>query len=61
MTNQETLKTKIAVNEVSFPLVTHMVYSDGQFDSYEILKSGQGAELFLGRLDRWLNDQDLRA
>jgi hypothetical protein len=49
------------VNEVSFPLVTHMVYSDGQFDSYEILKSGQGAELFLGRLDRWLNDQDLRA
>jgi hypothetical protein len=31
MTFPETLHTKIAVNELSFPLVTHMVYSDTRF------------------------------
>jgi hypothetical protein len=44
MISSETLKTKLAVNELSFPLVTHMTYSDAQFDSYEVLKSGQSAE-----------------
>jgi hypothetical protein len=50
MTFPETLNTKVAANEFSFPLVTHMAYSDAQFDSYGILKSGRGAENFLYRL-----------
>jgi hypothetical protein len=58
MTSQETLNTKIAVNEIRFPLVTHTVYSNAQFDSYEILKSGRGAGNFL---DRLANDPVLRA
>jgi hypothetical protein len=58
MTFPEILNTKVAINELIFPLVTHMVYSDARFDSYEILKSGQGAENFL---DRSANDQVLRA
>jgi hypothetical protein len=58
MTFPKTLNTKVAINELIFPLVTHMVYSDARFDSYEILKSGQGAENFL---DRSANDQVLRA
>jgi hypothetical protein len=45
ITSTETLNTEFAFNELSFPLVTHMVYSDARFDSYGILKSGQGAEL----------------
>jgi hypothetical protein len=44
MISSETLNTKLAANELSFPLVTHMTYSDAQFDSYEVLKSGQSAE-----------------
>jgi hypothetical protein len=36
----ETLNTKVSDSELSFPLVTHMAYSDAQFDSYGILKSG---------------------
>jgi hypothetical protein len=40
MTFPETLNTKVADNELSFPLVTHMVYSDARFGSYGILKSG---------------------
>jgi hypothetical protein len=51
MTSPETLNSKVAVNELNFPLVTHTVYSDAQFDIYGILKSGQGAEHFLDRLD----------
>jgi hypothetical protein len=39
MTSPETLNTKVAADELSFSLVTHMVYSDAQFDRYEILKS----------------------
>jgi hypothetical protein len=61
MTFPETLNTKVADSELSFPLVTHMAYSDAQFDSYEILKSGRGAENFLDRLCRPVNDQVLRA
>jgi hypothetical protein len=61
MTFLETLNTKVSDNELSFPLVTHMSYSDARFGSYGILKSEQGAENFLDRLCRPANDQDLRA
>jgi hypothetical protein len=40
MTFPETLNTKVADSELSFPLVTHMAYSDARFGSYGILKSG---------------------
>jgi hypothetical protein len=50
MTFPETLNTKVANNELSFPLVTHMAYSNAWFGSYGILKSGRGAENFLDRL-----------
>jgi hypothetical protein len=47
MTSPETLYTKVVINELSFPLVTHMTYSDAWFDSYGIfLKSGYSTELF---------------
>jgi hypothetical protein len=55
------LNTKVAFNELSFPLVTRTAYSDARFDSYGILKSGQGAENFLDRLDRPANYQILGA
>jgi hypothetical protein len=45
----ETLNTKVAVNELSFPLVTHMPYSDARFDSYEILNSAWDAEKLSGQ------------
>jgi hypothetical protein len=61
MTFPETLNTKVADNELSFTLVTHMAYSDARFGSYVILKSGQGAENFLDKLCRPANDQVLRA
>jgi hypothetical protein len=61
MTFQETLNTKVAANEVSFPLATHTAYSDAWFNSYGILKSGRGAKNFLIRLCRPANDQVLRA
>jgi hypothetical protein len=61
MTFPETLNTKVADEELSFPLVNHMSFSDAQFGSYEILKSGRGAENFLDRLCRPANDQVLRA
>jgi hypothetical protein len=61
MISTETLNTKVSDNELSFPLVTHMVYSDARFGSYGILKAGRGAESFLVRLCRLANDQVLRA
>jgi hypothetical protein len=61
MTFPETLNTKVAVNELSFPLVTHTVYFDARFDSYVILKSGWGDENFLDRLCRPANYQVLGA
>jgi hypothetical protein len=61
MTSPETLNTKVVVNELSFPLVTHTTYSNARFDSYRILNSGQGAESFLDRLNIPTNDQVLRA
>jgi hypothetical protein len=61
MTFPETLNTKVAVNELRFPLVTHTAYSDARFGSYMILTSGRGAENFLDRLGRPTNDQVLGA
>jgi hypothetical protein len=60
MTFSETLNTKVAVNEISFLLVTHTVYSDARFDSYKILKSRQCVGNFLDRLGRLVNDQVLK-
>jgi hypothetical protein len=40
MTFPENLNTKVADNELSFPLVTHMAHSDARFGSYGILNSG---------------------
>jgi hypothetical protein len=59
MTSLETLNTKVAINELVFPLVTHMVYYNARFDSYGILKSGRGAENSLDRLGRLANNQVL--
>jgi hypothetical protein len=61
MTFTETLNTKVADNELSFPLDTHMAFSDARLGSYGILKSGRGVENFLDRLCRLANDQVLRA
>jgi hypothetical protein len=61
MTSPETLNIKLAFNELSFLLVTHMAYSDAWFESYILLKPGQGAEHFLDRLVRWGNDLVLQA
>jgi hypothetical protein len=47
MTFLETLYMKNAVNKLSFPLITHTAYFDIRFGSYEFLKSGYDAELFL--------------
>ena len=57
MTSPETLNTKVAVNELSFPLVTHTVYSDARFESYGLQKIGQGAEHSLDRPDAKAKDQ----
>jgi hypothetical protein len=61
MKSLETLNTKVGFNELSFPLVTHMVYSNARFESYAILKLVQGVEHFLDRPDIPMNDQVLRA
>jgi hypothetical protein len=61
MTSPETLNAKFVIDELSSPLVTHRTHSDARFDSYGILKSGQGAENFLDRLDIPTNDQVLKA
>jgi hypothetical protein len=61
MAFRENLNIKVATNELSFPLVTHTAYSDARFDSCGILKSGRGAENFLDRLGRPVNDQVLGA
>jgi hypothetical protein len=50
LTSPETLNMKHSANKLRFPLVTHTVNSDARFDSYGILKSGQGAQYFLDRL-----------
>jgi hypothetical protein len=61
MTTPETSNTKVVVDEFSFLLVTHTTFSNARFDSYGILKSGQGAENFMDRLDIPTNDQVVRA
>jgi hypothetical protein len=60
MTSLETQNMEIAINELSFLLVTHMIYSDARLDSYGILESGQGVEHFLDRLDISMYDQVLK-
>jgi hypothetical protein len=50
MTSLENLNTKIAINELSFLLVTPMVNSIARFGSYGILKSGQGAGKLSGQI-----------
>jgi hypothetical protein len=45
MTSPKNLNTKVVVNEVSFPLVTHTALSEERFGSYGILKIEHGAEL----------------
>jgi hypothetical protein len=47
MSSPESLNAKVSTNELSFSLVTPTIYSDARFDSYMILKPGQGAENFL--------------
>jgi hypothetical protein len=61
MTFPETLNIKVADNDLSFPLVTHIEYSDARFGNYGILKSGRCAENFLDGLCSPANDQVLRA
>jgi hypothetical protein len=51
MTTVETLNTKLAINELSFLLVTHTSDFDAGFDCYGILKSGQGAEKLSGQIN----------
>jgi hypothetical protein len=46
MTTPESLNTEVVANELSFPLVTHMVSSDVRFNDYDLLKTGHGAEQF---------------
>jgi hypothetical protein len=61
MTFPETLNTKVADSELSFPLVIHMAFSDARFGRYGILNSGWGAENFLDRLCKPVNNQVLSA
>jgi hypothetical protein len=51
---------KLSTDKLRFPLVTHTVDSDAQFGRYGILKSRQGAENSLHRLDIPVNGQVLR-
>jgi hypothetical protein len=46
MTSPESLHINISINELSFPLVTHIDHSNTRFGSDELLKTEQGAELF---------------
>jgi hypothetical protein len=57
MTSSETLYTKNVVNELSFPLVTHMTCFDTRFGRYRFLKSGYSADHILDRLGIQVLDQ----
>jgi hypothetical protein len=57
MTSLETSNTKVSINELSFPPVTHTAYYDVWFDRYRILKSGHGAGQILDRLVTQVSDQ----
>jgi hypothetical protein len=59
MNSPETLNTKLAFNELNFPLVTHLINSDARFEGYGLLKLGQGTEQILDRLGIHANDQVL--
>jgi hypothetical protein len=43
------LNTKVAANELSFLLVTHMTNSDARFDSYGILNQSEMLKNFSGQ------------
>jgi hypothetical protein len=45
MRTLKTLNTELVVNNLSFLLVTHMVTTNARFNSYELSKTGHGAEL----------------
>jgi hypothetical protein len=51
MTSPETLYTKTIINELVFPLDTHMTYFDIRFHLYGFFKSAYKAGQILGRLD----------
>jgi hypothetical protein len=57
MTSLETFYTKNAINELRFPLVTHMAYFNTRFGRYGILKTGYSADQILDRLDIQVIDQ----
>jgi hypothetical protein len=57
MASPETLYMKNAVNEHSFPLVTHMAYFDTCFGCFGFLKTEQGADLFWDSLDIGMKSQ----
>jgi hypothetical protein len=46
MTSSEMLYMKNTINELIFPLVTHMAYFNTWFGRYGFLKTEQGDELF---------------
>jgi hypothetical protein len=48
---------KIAVNKLSFLLVTQTAYFDIRFGRHGLLKSGYGAELILDRLNKEVKSQ----
>jgi hypothetical protein len=60
MTFPETLNTKVADKELSFPLVTHMACSDARFGNYGILIQDKVLETFWTDC-RPANDQVLGA
>jgi hypothetical protein len=51
MTSPETSHTKNVINELSFPLVTHMTHFDKRFGHYDILKSCFSSGHIMDRLD----------
>jgi hypothetical protein len=60
MISSETLNTKVADNELNFPLVTHTAYSDIRFGHYGHFKSDFSAELISDGTDKWVNFYCLR-
>jgi hypothetical protein len=53
MTSPETMYTKVAINELSFLLVTHTTYSDERFDSYGIFWSQVTVLNCFGQIGHW--------
>jgi hypothetical protein len=57
MTSPEILYTRVAINEISFLLVTHTTYSDARFDSYRIFEVRLRCCTILDRLDIGIKSQ----